>query len=39
MKACRVWFSPIITLKPSCFKLSAMARASLTAFCSFGTFR
>ena len=39
LKACRVWFSATMTLKPSCFSASPMVRASLTAFCSFGTLR
>ncbi|MHC2842504.1 hypothetical protein ACVINU_005438 [Bradyrhizobium diazoefficiens] len=35
---CRLWFSATITEKPSCFSVSPMVRASLTALSSFGTF-
>ena len=38
LNACRVWFSATITVKPSCLSVSPMVRASLTAFCSLGTF-
>jgi hypothetical protein len=34
----RLWFSATITEKPSCFSVSPMVRASLTALSSFGTF-